>query len=123
MKHQFFALSLGIGAMILATDHAFAEPASCAPRDRVLDRLATTYGETRRSIGLSGEEGVVEVFASDDTGTWTITLTLPTGQTCLCRQRPRLRIAGRGAAAAGARGLAPRPFRPSGALALPRPRV
>ena len=83
MKHQFFALSLGIGAMILATDHAFAEPASCAPRDRVLDRLATTYGETRRSIGLSGEEGVVEVFASDDTGTWTITLTLPSGQTCL----------------------------------------
>lgn len=83
MKQQFLALSLGIGAMLLAASHAFAEPAACAPRERVLERLASTYGETSHSIGLSGKNEVVELFASTDTGTWTIILTLPSGQTCM----------------------------------------
>ena len=84
MKRQFLALSFGIGAMLLATEHAFAEAsANCAPRDRVLERLATTYGETRQSIGLAANNSVLEVFASTETGSWTITVTLPTGLTCL----------------------------------------
>ncbi len=84
MKRQFLALSFGIGAMLLATEHAFAETnANCAPRDRVLERLATTYGETRQSIGLAANNAVLEVFASNETGSWTVTVTLPTGQTCL----------------------------------------
>ncbi|WP_375174985.1 hypothetical protein [Pseudooceanicola sp.] len=56
---------------------------ACAPRDIVLERLASTYGETRQSIGLGPNNQMVEVFASDDTGTWTITVTKPTGLTCL----------------------------------------
>ncbi len=84
MNRQLLALSFGIGAMILATDHAFAGPtANCAPRDQVLERLATAYGETRRSIGLAADNAVLEVFASAETGTWTVTVTLPSGQTCL----------------------------------------
>lgn len=84
MKRQFLALSFGIGAMILATDHAFANSnPACAPRDQVLERLATGYGETRQSIGLGANNAVVEVFASDDSGSWTITVTLPSGMTCL----------------------------------------
>ena len=83
MTRHFFALSLGIGAMLLATGHAFGAPDQCAPRDRVLERLASKYGESRRSIGLAPNNAVVEVFASDDTGTWTITVTTATGTTCL----------------------------------------
>nr|WP_240789556.1 hypothetical protein [Pseudooceanicola onchidii] len=56
---------------------------ACAPRDVVLERLATTYGETRQSIGLGPNNQMVEVFASDATGTWTITVTKATGVTCL----------------------------------------
>ncbi|MWD26727.1 hypothetical protein E0K89_004475 [Aquicoccus sp. SCR17] len=56
---------------------------NCAPRDTVVDRLAEGYGETRRSIGLGANNAVMEVFASDETGTWTITVTLPNGMTCL----------------------------------------
>ncbi len=33
--------------------------------------------------GLAANNGVVEVFASPETGTWTIIVTLPDGQTCL----------------------------------------
>ena len=56
---------------------------NCAPRDVVLDHLADRFGETRQSIGLGQDGRVVEVFASTDTGTWTITVTLPNGLTCL----------------------------------------
>ena len=84
MKQHFLALSFGVGAMLLATQYAFAQDAqNCAPRDRVLARLAENYGETRQSIGLAPNNHVVEVFASEATGTWTIIATLPTGQTCL----------------------------------------
>jgi len=41
----------------------------CAPRDTVIDRLASGYGETRPSIGLGANDQVVEVLASNYTGT------------------------------------------------------
>ena len=85
MKQQFLALSLGFGAMILATQHAFAEGQNrnCADRARVIERLAEGYGESRQSIGLGANNAVIEVFASLETGTWTITVTTPQGLTCL----------------------------------------
>lgn len=55
----------------------------CGQRDTVLSRLAERYGETRQSIGLGSNNAVMEVFASDETGTWTITVTMPNGMTCL----------------------------------------
>jgi len=84
MKQPFLALSLGVGAMILATDHAFAQQnRNCAERERVVERLSETYGESRQSIGLAPNNSVVEVFASTETGTWTITVTNTSGLTCL----------------------------------------
>ncbi len=56
---------------------------ACAPRDVVVKRLAKGYGETRQSIGLGKNNAVVEVFASDKSGTWTITVTNTQGITCL----------------------------------------
>lgn len=61
-----------------------AAAAQCAQRDSVVARLEGTYGESRRGVGLAGDNGgVIEVFASDETGTWTITVTLPSGMACL----------------------------------------
>lgn len=57
--------------------------ANCAPRETVLDRLASGFGETRQSIGLGANDHVIEVFASRETGTWTITMTNAQGLTCL----------------------------------------
>ncbi|MBV2360236.1 hypothetical protein KUH32_10655 [Thalassococcus sp. CAU 1522] len=62
---------------------AAAQTANCAPREMVIERLATKYGETRQSIGLGNNNAVVEVFASEETGTWTITVTTASGMTCL----------------------------------------
>ncbi|MEM8774821.1 MAG: hypothetical protein AAGF53_07285 [Pseudomonadota bacterium] len=57
--------------------------ANCAPRDLVVDRLAERYGESRQSMGLGSNNSVVEVFASEETGTWTIVVTSVNGMTCL----------------------------------------
>ena len=77
-----------IAGMILSVSAASAGMAqqnmrNCAPRDAVLDRLADGYGESRQSMGLGANNQVVEVFASSETGTWTITVTMPNGLTCL----------------------------------------
>lgn len=86
MTRQLLTLSFGVGAMILAAGHAFgqtSEARNCGKRDFVLGRLADRYGESRQAIGLGANNQVVEVFASLETGTWTITVTNPTGMTCL----------------------------------------
>lgn len=83
MSKNFLVLSLGVGAMLLATQHAFAQQRNCGQRDKVIERLATLYGETRQSIGLGSNNQVVEVFASQESGSWTITVTNTAGVTCL----------------------------------------
>ncbi|WP_372570344.1 hypothetical protein [Ruegeria jejuensis] len=74
---------LATAAVALLATQVSAQTQNCAPRDVVLDRLSEKYGESRRGIGLVQQGSVMEVFASDDTGTWTITVTLPNGMTCL----------------------------------------
>jgi hypothetical protein len=82
MTHPFFALSLGFVGVILATQIAQSAP-QCDSRAAVTALLADRYGETRRALGLAGDAAVMELFASDTTGTWTITMTLPDGRMCL----------------------------------------
>lgn len=86
MTQTMLALSLGFGGVILATQIAQSDPQNppqCGPREAVTTLLADRYGETRRAVGLAGTTAVMELYASDETGTWTITLMLPDGQMCL----------------------------------------
>ncbi|QFT58979.1 hypothetical protein FIU94_09085 [Sulfitobacter sp. THAF37] len=78
------ALTTGAVIYLTATTDVLAQNSrNCGPRDIVVARLAEGYGETRQSIGLGANNAVVEVFASDETGSWTITVTVPGGMTCL----------------------------------------
>lgn len=83
MKRNLFLMSFGIGAMMLAANHANAQSRQCAAHDAVVERLAVRYGESRQSIGLGSDNSVVEVYASAETGSWTIVVTRPGGPTCL----------------------------------------
>ena len=83
MQQTLLALSLGFAGVILATHAAFAQGAQCAPRDTVTGTLAQKYGESRRGMGLAGQGAVMEVYAADATGTWTILMTLPNGMSCM----------------------------------------
>jgi hypothetical protein len=82
MKRILFLMSFGIGAMLLAAQQAHAQ-GNCADHATVVERLGERYGESRQSIGLASDNAVIEVFASMDTGSWTITVTRPGGPTCL----------------------------------------
>ncbi|WP_146345914.1 hypothetical protein [Falsiphaeobacter marinintestinus] len=84
MMNTIFKMTFGLGIMALAAQSVSArDNRNCAPRDFVLDRLAEGYGETRQSIGLAAQGTVIEVFASGDTGSWTIIATMPNGTTCM----------------------------------------
>lgn len=79
-------LSLAMGFIMLAfgaVSVSAQQSRNCAPRAMVVERLADKYGESRQSIGIGAQGAVVEVFASQDTGSWTITVTSTNGMTCL----------------------------------------
>ncbi len=88
MMNTMFKMTMVLGLMVLAAGHVAAQTSAqanrnCAARDKVLETLANKYGETRQSIGLGANNAVVEMFASTETGTWTITVTTPEGLTCM----------------------------------------
>lgn len=83
MKQDLFALSLGFAGVILAVNAAEAQAVRCAPRGEVVARLADRYTESRRAIGVAANQMVMEVYASRDSGSWSITVTTPDGLTCL----------------------------------------
>lgn len=60
-----------------------ARAQNCAPREIVVTGLAEAFGETRRGVGLGGTETQMELWASEETGSWSITVTSPAGITCL----------------------------------------
>ncbi|MBK8439182.1 MAG: hypothetical protein IPL38_06600 [Rhodobacter sp.] len=83
MNQTLLALSLGFGGVILATHAALGQGApQCGARNALVAQLAERYGEVRHSSGMA-QNAVVEVFASAETGTWTIAVTTPDGRMCL----------------------------------------
>ena len=81
MKFNLMALSVAVAALFMTTS-ARAQT-NCADRAMVVERLAAKYGESRRSVGMAANNSVVEVYANDGTGSWSIVVTTPNGQSCL----------------------------------------
>jgi hypothetical protein len=76
------AVAVGLAAGTPIAD-AQTRPNACADRDKVVERLAEKYGETLQSLGLHQNNSVLEIYASEDTGTWTILITRTDGKACL----------------------------------------
>jgi hypothetical protein len=74
---------LAILGIALAAGSASAQGQVCGERVQIVQRLLEKYGETRQSMGLQQNNGVVEIFASTESGTWTILVTMPNGMSCL----------------------------------------
>ena len=77
------ALTAAAALLLATTTDVAAQGRNCGPREAVVTRLAEGYGEVRQSVGIGSNNAVVEVFASAETGSWTITVTAPGGMTCL----------------------------------------
>ena len=82
-----FVLALGMAAglaMLLVPSTTFAQTdANCAPRQVVVERLEHRFAETVQMIGLGGGNRLLELYASPDTGTWSIVITTTEGVACL----------------------------------------
>ncbi len=76
----FAASAIGIAAMWFAS--AAQAQMACGTRASFIAQLDAKYGETRRSMGISGNS-VVETFANEETGSWTILITSPKGIACI----------------------------------------
>ncbi len=102
MNRPMPALSLALAATVFAAGAVRAQAErSCAPRETVVERLSQLYGESRRAFGLSSDNRVMELFASDSTGSWTLIVTLPDGLACLVSAGEAFEEAGEAAAPAG----------------------
>ena len=83
MIRQLTAVGAALGVFLTVTP---AMAANCAKRELVVDRLETHYDERPTAAGLqtmSDKQTLVEVWSSEETGTFTVMLTLPDGMTCI----------------------------------------
>ena len=79
MKRTIIALST-----LLAVAATNAQAATCADRDHVVNQLETRFGETIIANAISPSNRVLEIFASPDKSTWSVTVFLPErGLSCL----------------------------------------
>lgn len=78
------ALTAAAALFVASTTQVSAQTQrNCGPRDAVVKKLAEGYGETRQSIGIGSNNSMVEIFASTETGSWTILVTMANGLSCL----------------------------------------
>jgi len=75
----FTALMLGSVATALP---AMAQ-SPCGPRDQLIEKLEDSYGENRMGAGLRGNASIFEIWASADSGSWTILVTDTDGISCV----------------------------------------
>lgn len=74
-----------VAALLILIQASGAAPA-CAAREAVIENLANRYGE-RLTVGglqeIRGRASVLEIWTSDETGTFTVLLTQPNGISCI----------------------------------------
>ena len=83
MFKRLFGICLAFG-MAATAPPAFA--GTCAQRDHLIERLQATYSEELTVGGLQktrNAQSVMEIWASSETGTFTVLLTHPSGISCV----------------------------------------
>lgn len=85
MQFRTLAAALVLGATSTATTVAATEgqTLACGARDEMINRLKSNFGEAQTGLGLISEARILEVWSSEETGTWTILMTDARGQTCM----------------------------------------
>lgn len=82
MFKRLFTAALLLGVASTAPP-LHAQQLTCAPRDSVSERLSEKYKEHVVAGGLQNSQRLVEVWASPETGTFTIIMTTAEGLSCV----------------------------------------
>lgn len=56
---------------------------SCVPPPVMVERLAGGYGEIVIGRGFAPNGALIELYISEETGSWTVTATMPGGPSCM----------------------------------------
>lgn len=80
--HKRLLCAIGAGLMFSVASTASAQNI-CGPHEEIVKRLEDSYKEARAGFGLAGNGTLVELFVSEDKGTWTFMYTRPDGISCL----------------------------------------
>lgn len=84
MISRVFIAATALTTAIASTPEEVGAQTRCEPRSVMIENLERRYNETGRPIGLTRSgQGFMEVYGSDDRGTWTITQTNAEGLTCI----------------------------------------
>lgn len=78
IKHVLVALIAVSGGSAVAQEQRL----ECGPRDVTVTSLLSKYGEVVVNSGMD-RRGLAEMYANDETGTWTFTITSPRLITCV----------------------------------------
>jgi len=83
MLRTILAVTAAVTAAGISLPATAAAQMRCGERETVIAQLRDRYGETQRSAGFQEGRGIVEIYANEDSGSWTILLTTPEGVSCL----------------------------------------
>lgn len=60
-----------------------AAPYPCAPASAFAEQLSSKYGEAPIAFGLQSNGNLLQVWVSEEKGTWTVVSTTPAGMSCI----------------------------------------
>ncbi|MEM6891208.1 MAG: hypothetical protein AAF636_24210 [Pseudomonadota bacterium] len=76
-------LECGLFAVTLMAPNLLHAQAACADRDDLVANLETRYGEEFAGGGLQNAKQILEVWFSEEKGTWTVLMTRADGRSCI----------------------------------------
>lgn len=68
---------------VLAPSALSAQSNNCADRAHVVRSLESSYGESFAGGGMQNTQQIIEVWYSEEKGTWTILMTRADGRSCI----------------------------------------
>jgi len=84
MFKRLCSTAIIFGAAALAPPStAEAQALTCLPRSDLVERLEGRYGEHLAGGGLQNPQQLLEVWASEETGSFTVFVTRPDGLSCI----------------------------------------
>lgn len=82
--HLAFAVALVLLPAAAGAQRAPAPaPPICGPLATITANLQREFGETLAAAGAEDKGALMQTFANERTGSWTIAMTLPGGPTCI----------------------------------------
>ncbi len=82
MFKRLFSAALVFGAAALAPP-ALAQSLACIPRESLVQSLESTHGESLTGGGLQNATQLIEIWSSQETGSFTVFVTRTDGLACI----------------------------------------